>query len=317
MPKVPPSILSDLYEPYLQARKKEVGLWFAQGSLKEIQLLQTELSRLRLPRTMLSGSWLIGGNTTFPLYQHLSPALAAWSTGRAVQLLLPTTLPETTILLQKIIERLNKYRPILATSVLPDPEYMDDPATRIWCQNAYWNHLLPRQQLSEPGIFSPGPIPWFIDESGNLEQAKMLLHHLSIYRPAGFLPDQFWMPAFLKKKFLEIVPPELAAGTWPEYRADEEWPKTSAHPMLITYRSVREVVKRLRKEAPPNLIYWFSRYKPHVRAVQDLSSLTGIALNGFLPALQNNKLEIGQQRASWLGPKQNTLGFSAVRGTSQ
>ncbi|MEO1714255.1 MAG: hypothetical protein AAFU60_13055, partial [Bacteroidota bacterium] len=239
---------------------------------------------------------------------HLSPALAALQRGDQVSLYLPNPHSQTSAVLQEVA---NSW----SISTLAECSVFD-PGTHsesfLWWQSSTVPASAFLDSFRMKSLCIPSPIPLFLDESANVEQAKTLLRVLWEKKAPGFLPKQFWVPRSLESEIMEfllelgepVVQGEVDSMSW----------KEQGSLCMITYRSVRQVTEMISKQGTPNLIYWFSRYKPTVKAVQRVTSLCGIALNGILPSLRQQEMEIGPHRAQWVGSQQEVLGFNSVIG---
>ncbi|MEM1220999.1 MAG: hypothetical protein AAGH79_18905, partial [Bacteroidota bacterium] len=286
---------SDFAEKYLTTRKQEVGSWFAQFAMEELRLLEQELASFRKPSSKSNRSTLIVGNISYPLFQHLSPALAARQRGDKVSLLLPHKLPHT----KPLLEELALTWSITTLSNLQDFDFDHAAESFLWWQSeeAIANSLL--DSFTATSLCIPSPIPFFMDESANLDQIKTLVRVLFETQAPGFLPKQFWVPSSLASEMIQYLH-RLGEQTIQGEVGSVDFKDGSAL-YLLTYRSVRQVTEAITKQGMPNIIYWFSRYKPTVKAAQQVASLCGIALNGILPNIRQQEMEIGPHRAHWVG----------------
>ena len=302
-----PNLLQTKFvEKYLTARKVEVGPWLAQFALEELILLDRELASSQQRTNPSNQSTLIVGNISYPLFQHLSPALAALKRGDEVSLLLPNQLPHTSTVLKELA---NEW----SMSTIADVRDFNSSKEKSFL---WWQSPIPVSDgvihsFTTTSLCIPSSIPFFIDDSANLDQVKTLLKVLWEKKAPGFLPQQFWVHRVLLSDMVEYLqqlgeqPIQGEAGTLDPEDANALY--------VLSYRSVRQVTEAIERQGSPNLIYWFSRYKPTVKAAQQVASLCGIALNGILPSLQQRSMEIGPHRAHWIGANQEVLGFSSVQ----
>ncbi len=303
----PRLLQSKIVEQYLTTRKQEVGPWLAQFALEELKLLDLELEVFRKPIKRTRRSSLIVGNNSYPLFQHLSPALAALERGDQVSLYLPNQLPLTSTILQEVAASWG----ISTISDLSTFDFGSHAESFLWWQSRNAPPTAYLDSFTTTSICIPSPTPFFIDDSANFDQVKTLVQVLWEKKGPGFLPQQFWVPRSWEAEIMQLL---KKLGEKPiqgeAYSID---PLEDDSLYVLSYRSVRQVTESIANQGLPNLIYWFSRYKPTVKAAQQVASICGIALNGILPSLQQKEMEIGAHRANWLGTNQEMLGFKSVK----